>query len=140
MKKTLDSGAELDMTLAPFGVANKLKNVVLKELQSIRFDMGASSIENIFEMEIGTEVIDTLKNILCTVAGSEPIQDALWPCMDRATYKGARITPDTFEAEDARGDYLTVFKEVLWFNLRPFFKNLPSLSKEILKRDSSLPK
>jgi hypothetical protein len=47
--------------------------------------------------------------------------------MERATYNGVKITRDTFEDMDTRADYFVVAKEVLWFNLNPFFKNLKSI-------------
>lgn len=140
MKKTLESGAELDVTLSSFSVCNKLKNVVVQELESIKFDIGDGKIENLFESEFGPEAVNTFKNLICRIISSEKIEEAIWPCMDRATYKGVKITRETFENEDARQDYLPVFKEVLWLNLRPFFKSLNSLFSMFQQNITGSPK
>jgi hypothetical protein len=114
-KKTLPSGAVLEINLAPFLDANSLNRAVAKELLKIKFDG---------ELDLNDH--NFIKDIICTAISSDDIMSALWNCFKRCTYNGVKMNQDTFENEDARGDYFTVCKEVLIENLRPFGKGLLS--------------
>lgn len=102
IKKTLESGAVIEIQVASFELSHKL-------LQAVK----ASSLPQ----------EDALGLIL-----HPQVQEALWPCLNVCTYNTARITPFTFEPETAREDYLQVAKEALVANLRPFLKSLGSKS------------
>lgn len=104
LKKTLDSGAEIEIQLASFEASHKL-------LQAVKASM--------ISMD---EVIDLIV--------SPSVQPALWDCMKVCLYNNQRVTKETFEAEESRGDYLLVAKEALVANLRPFFKSLESKSSD----------
>lgn len=127
-KKTLDSGAVLEVTLAPFAVGHRLLKAVMSEIEQIKISIGdVKDISTIFSSEMNDSVINTIKNLITRVLSSDVIEEALWVCMERATYDGKKITRDTFEDMNVRADYFIVAKEVLWFNLTPFFKNLKSI-------------
>ncbi len=117
LKKKLESGAELDVTLAPFSDGHRLFKAVTKELQEI----------NLSE--------DSVQKLSMRLLSSEPIENALWPCMARGSYNGLKINPDLFENAEARCDFLEVMKEVLAYNLLPFSKNLGSLSTAIFQKN-----
>ena len=123
-KKTLDSGAVLEVTMSPFGVGHRLLKVLMRELEGVNLTLG--SMKDWKEMFEG-EGLNTLKNVLSTLIASDALEEALFACMERATYNGVKITKDIFEDTNARGDYFIIAKEVAWFNLSPFFKNLRSL-------------
>jgi len=129
MKKILDSGAELEITLSDFAVCHKLLKATMQELQAIKINFlgEGGKLENLLQMKIGDEVLNTLKDAVLGVFSSVAIEDLMWKCMERSTYDGVKIDKKTFESEAARGDFLIVAKEVLWFNLRPFLKNLGSM-------------
>jgi hypothetical protein len=133
LKKTLDSGSILEVTLAPFEVGHKLLKSVMKELESVKISMGvkAKSLQEFFDLDVNDEAINTLKNLLTRLIGSELVEESLWACMERATYNNKKINRDTFEEVKAREDFLIVAKEVLWFNLSPFLKNISSLFQGI---------
>jgi hypothetical protein len=128
MKKTLDSGATLEVTLSPFEVGHRLLKAVVREIEMVNVEFGVrgKSFKDIFE-DIGDEAVNTIKNMAARLVSSDAVEEILWLCMERATYNGIKINRDTFEDERARGDYLIVAKEVLWFNLAPFLKNLASM-------------
>ena len=108
LTKTLSSGSLLVVTPAGFKEAHDLFKVVAKEVSLIDF-------EN-----------DTVGKLDLCLTSSEAVGAALWPCMNRATYNGLRISPELFENDEARSDFLIVAKEVLVFNLTPFLKGLGS--------------
>ena len=119
LKKTLDSGAVLEVSMSPFEVSHGLLKAVMKETEGI----------NITDKD---NVINVIKNFAARIIYSESIQTALWLCMERATYNNIKISKDLFEDEKIRGDYLTVVKEVMVYNLSPFLKSLKFQSSEQL--------
>jgi hypothetical protein len=110
----LSSGAELDITMASFEEADVLLDAVLKEVEGI----------NVTSKD---DHINVLKNIFTRAKLSPAIKAALKPCLDRTTYNKVKlINNDIFEDEKNRRDYLIVLKEVLEYNLTPFFASLIS--------------
>ena len=103
LKKTLPSGAQIEIQTADFEKSFGLLQAVKRSLLSTEDLIG--------------------------LATHESVQDQLWACMSVCTYNGARITKDIFDPEAARPDYLLVAQEVLLKNLRPFFQSLASESK-----------
>lgn len=108
----LPSGAKLKITLSPFVVSKALFEAVSAEAKDMRLDP-QSDID-----------LNLMKNLFCAGFSSKKIDSALQECMKKCTYKGVRLTDDTFEPEDARQDYVSVCLEVALANLRPFTKNL----------------
>ncbi len=104
IKKTLPSGAHIEIQTADFEKSFALLQAVKKSMISVEDLIGLST--------------------------SEMVQEPLWACMSVCTYNGTRITRDTFDPEEARPDYLLVAQEVLLKNMRPFFQSLASGSKE----------
>jgi len=92
-------------------LANELKQVDVK-LESLNLETLKGSDVN------------AIKNALFQLLGSDNVERAVADCMARCLYRGVKITPATFEPEDARPDYFPVAWEVVKFNLAPFFKNL----------------
>lgn len=141
--KNLESGAVLEVTMAPFEDAEALLEAVMQETESIQINLGADfgSFEDFLAQGgIKTELINTVKNAVCRILGSRKVKDAIWICMKRATYNGLKITRETFEPEQSRADYITIAKEVLWFNLSPFFKSLALKFSEKLRKAPNAPK
>jgi len=116
-KKILESGAELTISLASFAEGHRLFKAVTRELQNINLNE------------------DTVQKLSMQLISSEAIEQALWPCMGRATYNGLKVTPELFENAETRCDFLEVMKEVLGYNLIPFSKNIGSLSTAIFRKD-----
>jgi len=115
----LKSGAVLVVSMAPFSSSNKLLKVIMRELKTVDVQL-----ENLDFSRIGSQDINTLKNAVCQLLASDTLEQAVFECMARCTYNGNRIVKDTFEPDDARGDYLPCAWEVIKINLRPFFNGL----------------
>ena len=131
LEKRLDSGAELVVSLASFEVGHRLFKCVARELESVNITVGGSakSFKELSDLEINDSTVNTIKNVIARLVSSEGIDSVLWECMSWATYNKIKIVKENrvFESIEARGDFLIVAKEVLWFNLSPFFRNLGSL-------------
>ena len=118
-KVSLPSGAELEMTLAPFLEGEKLFSATAECLKTVKVDgLNAEDLTASFE---------SLKNAILACITSKELKDSLLACLKRCTYNGQRITSwDVFEDVNAREDYLSVCWEVVKFNLTPFTRNLIS--------------
>lgn len=128
-KVSLPSGAELEMTLAPFLEGRKLFTVTADCLKSVKID-GQAEISDL------TSNVNSLKDAFLACLTSPAMEDAILSCLKRCTYNKQRITSwDIFDKEEARQDYLIVCWEVCKFNLAPFtkslFAKLSGLIKEI---------
>ena len=118
--KTLPSGAVLNMTMADFADGHRLMKTVAKELENVGFTA----------VDV-TKDINAIKNIIMRLIYSESIEQALKPCLAKCNYNKRQITDELFEDAKVRGDYLPVVKEVLIFNITPFFASIGSLLKDI---------
>lgn len=118
MKVSLPSGAELEMTLAPFMEGERLFSATANCLKSIKVD-GNTDVEDL------TSNLNTLKDAFLSCLTSQAMKDAILACLKRCTYNKQRIASwDIFDDIKAREDYLMVCWEVCKFNLAPFTKNL----------------
>lgn len=129
---TLKSGAILAVQIAPFSSGSKLLKTILRDLKDVDIQL-----ENLDLTQIAGQDINTFKNAICQLLGSDALELVVFECMGRCTYNGIRIVRDTFEPENARQDYLPVAWEVIKVNLRPFFSglDLSSLASSPLKSD-----
>lgn len=115
---SLPSGAELEMTLAPFMEGERLFTATAQCLKSVSVS-GKEDIEDL------TSNVNSIKDAILSCITSQEMKDAILGCLKRCTYNKQRITSwDIFDDVNARGDYLTVCWEVVRFNLSPFMKNL----------------
>lgn len=117
-KVSLPSGAELEMTLAPFMEGERLFTATAECLKSVKVD-GNTDVQDL------TSNINSLKDAFLTCLTSQAMKDAILACLKRCTYNKQRITSwDVFDNVEARQDYLAVCWEVVRFNLSPFTKSL----------------
>lgn len=116
-KVSLPSGAELEMTLAPFLEGERLFSATAECLKSVKMEgLNTDDLSASFE---------SLKSAVLSCITSKELKEALLACLKRCTYNGQRITSwDIFEDVKAREDYLSVCWEVVKFNLTPFTKSL----------------
>lgn len=115
----LKSGASLAVNIAPFAIGNKLMKTVARELSHVDFNLNLKSFD-----ELSDQDINVLKNVVFQLLASDAIEAAVMECMRKCLYNDQRITPETFESEIARPDYLPTVWEVMKANLRPFFAGL----------------
>ncbi len=124
----LASGAELDITMASFDEGEVLLDACLKEIDAL-------------EINAKSDHITIFKSLFARLKLSKEIKAALKPCLERTTYNKIKLSNnDVFEDEKARCDYLPVLKEVLEYNLTPFFANLISSLKDLESQIRSLQK
>ena len=141
LKKTLPSGAILEVTLASFEEGNALMKAVVKEVESLKISLGEFSFKGFdINSEMSNEMINTVKNYAARMISSEEIEVCLWKCIGRARYDNQPITKDLFEKSERRVDYLIIMKEVMVYNLAPFFSGLGSLLSAMKPATQSIQK
>ncbi len=119
--KTLKSGHVLQLAIADFGVACKLRRIVAAELLKVDLDITKIDLQmDLAKMDPG--MLRTMKDIVCVLMASEAVEQAFLACAGRCLLQGQRITKETFEPEDMRGDYLPTAWEVISLNLAVFFE------------------
>lgn len=124
---TLKSGRELSLALAPFSIGSKLFKAVLAELRTINIDVTKLDMSMELDLrKIDPRMINVIKDAFCEIAASETVEAAFFECAGRCLIDGKKITRETFEAPDAREDFLPVAWEVIKYNLSPFFRGLAS--------------
>jgi hypothetical protein len=112
---TLPSGAKLTVNIAPFKDAKNLFQVMAKEWKGLDPKVMASA--------------QGMTSMFMSAFSSTDVDKALWPCMARSLYDGEKITPDSFEAEASRQDFIPSCLEVVSENIVPFTKGLFSGSE-----------
>lgn len=126
-KVSLPSGAELEMTLAPFMEGERLFSATAECLKSVKLDGNADMRDVVGDL-------NGLKDMFLTCLTSQSMKEAILACLKRCTYNKQRITSwDIFDDIKAREDYLMVCWEVVKFNLTPFTKNLFTKLNEFTK-------
>lgn len=117
-KVSLPSGAELEITLAPFLEGEKLFSATAECLKGVKVD-GNTEVQDL------TSNLNSIKDMFLSCLTSQEMKSAILACLKRCTYNNQRITSwDIFDDAKAREDYLTVCWEVCKFNLAPFTKSL----------------
>lgn len=121
---TTSSGATVIIRLAPFKDAIALKNAVARELAKSGVDLKLLASEKPGEaMKVDFK---SIISALLSVDSSDDVNKALFLCLARCSYNDAKITPEIFEPDAARGDYYQVVLECVQANLLPFFTGLVS--------------
>lgn len=139
MKKTLKSGATLDITRSPFVIGHKLFKTVLREMKQVNLKLGlkdGQTLGSLFELEITDETLNTAKDAIFTLLSSQEIEDVLWECFERVRYNDKKIDKTLFDNEQIAEDYLEIAKEVMGANLSPFRKSLESLFPNVRLKKS----
>ena len=132
-KVSLPSGAELEITLAPFMEGERLFSATAECLKSVKVD-GNADVKDL------TSNLNSLKDAFLTCLTNQAMKDAILACLKRCTYNRQRITSwDIFDDVKAREDYLAVCWEVVKFNLSPFTKSLIAKFKGLIETVTTSP-
>jgi hypothetical protein len=132
-KVSLPSGAELEMTLAPFLEGERLLSAVGECVKDVKVDAN-TEVDNL------ASNMNSIKDMFVNCLTSQKVKDAILACLKRCSYNGQRITSwDIFDDIKAREDYFSVCWEVCKFNLAPFMKNLISKFSAITKANGTNP-
>ena len=70
--------------------------------------------------------IDRLLNLVLLVDSDKDVNNALWACLSRCTYKGEKITKATFDSAENRSLYFPIASKCIQVNLTPFLNGLRS--------------
>lgn len=131
------NNAKAVINVAPMKEALHLKRVVFKELSKAGIDLDSLLSlkgKGLKDMDTGDMNISSLLSAVFAIIGSEELDDALIDCLARCTYKGQKITLETFEDGTAREDYYEVLVKCAEINLTPFFKGLVSTCNQVMKK------
>ncbi len=107
----LPSGAVLKVQPSTFANSKALYQAMLTVLHDVK-------------VELAPNAADLIKDVFCRGFSSKPIESALWKCFPSCLYGLSKISEETFEPVEARGDYTKVCMEVARENVDPFFKSL----------------
>lgn len=107
---------KVKINVADFEDAMNLKAAVFKAAADAGLDLN-----KLGEMDVA----EAIKAII-SVDVSPSVYSALWPCLVRCTYRGAKITKETFEAEEMRQLYYPIAIECMKVNIAPFLAGLLS--------------
>lgn len=113
--KTIDlpSGAKLKIHAADWEDAEALFSAVSAEMVKVNFDI-----------ESENSLPKLLKDVVFLSMSSKPVKEALYQCMKKCLYNNAPVTKETWQASEARIDYMPVVLAVAEENIAPFLKGL----------------
>jgi hypothetical protein len=123
MEFKAESGAKVIINSAPFKDVMALKAAIGAEISKADFSFDFSLEGGFNEQSIDAAAI---AKILLVVDSSPVVQDKIFTCLARCTYNGEKITENTFEPDEARGDFYPIVTACLKKNLMPFLKALIS--------------
>ena len=122
----LKSGARVEMEIAPLAESAALRRAMAAEIvkADITIDMKKLDLKAIAETDLAGDVFNSIKNVMLLLIASETVERQLFICMRRCRYNDVKITAETFEPKEARGDFLPIALEVIKMNVLPFFAGL----------------
>lgn len=122
MDFTLETGAKLHITVAPFEDAFRLQKALIASTKGVPLE------KDLMQMELAT-----LKDIVVNAITSTEVVDAMFKCMERATYDNKRVNRDLFDepntGERNREDFYEICWRIAEVNCGPFFKRIFSKLK-----------
>lgn len=118
------NGAQVRINPADFEDAMDLQSAIFTEAAKAEFKIDGLSVDSEFDLS-------GLIKAGMSVAASKEVREILFKCLVRCTYKGQKITKQTFEDMDARKDYYEIVLACLKENLTPFFEGLLSKLKPL---------
>lgn len=138
MDITVSSGAEVKINVADWTSSKRLQKAINLAIKKSGVELSKVDIEQLFsgsKSEMLTSVksgaLDSLLDLVLSVDSDDEVEKALFKCLERCTYNGEKITKDTFEDVEARGDYYEIVIHCLKENLAPFFRPLLSKLKKL---------
>jgi len=126
---TTKSGAPVVINPAPFEDALSLHNAVGNPVWGIKTDVGDGfSIDNTAQL-----------HFMVSASTKPDVQALVMKCLSRSTYKGQKIDKTTFEAVEAREDYMEVAVACIKENVSPFVNSLFSQFSGVLEAMKAKP-
>ena len=146
MEFTTESNAEVVINMADFIDASRLRVAVLGAIKESGVEISKVDIEKLLsgvKEDMGAAVksgaLDSLLDMVISLDCSEKVNNEIFNCLKRSTYNSEKITRDTFNEPEARGDYYHIVIMCLKVNLTPFFKTLFSKlsAPQLMKKQES---
>lgn len=146
MEFTTESKAEVVINMANFIDASRLRVAVLGAIKESGVEISKVDIEKLLsgvKEDMGAAVksgaLDSLLDMVISLDCSEKVNNEIFNCLKRSTYNSEKITRDTFNEPEARGDYYHIVIMCLKVNLTPFFKTLFSKlsALQLMKKQES---
>lgn len=146
MEFTTESNAEVVINMANFIDASRLRVAVLGAIKESGVEISKVDIEKLLsgvKEDMGAAVksgaLDSLLDMVISLDCSEKVNNEIFNCLKRSTYNSEKITRDTFNELEARGDYYHIVIMCLKVNLTPFFKTLFSKlsALQLMKKQES---
>lgn len=120
---TLPSGRSLVVEIAPFVPANKLKKAIAADLVGV--DLSGLNLgkldANMDLSKLDGASLNAFKNVLCILLASDKVEASVFECALRSTIDGVKVTRESFDPAEARGDFMIVAWEVIKANAGAFF-------------------
>jgi len=133
MEITTQSGAQVKINVADFLSSMQLKKSVVQAVKESDINLAHIDLDN-----LTAGAIEPIVQGILSVDSSDKVEEALFKCLGRCTYNGEKISRDTFEPTESRGDYYEIVIACLKENLLPFF--LPLFSKLTRLQEKVMPK
>lgn len=126
MKEQLSSGATVDVTIAQVTLGFKLLQTCLKEFKKSGLDYDFKADDDISSVtDIFVKNPNKFLTGLIDVIASPEVMDLIMQCGNSAVYckngVSQRVSWETFEDENCRGDFIEVLKVIAQKNLKCFF-------------------
>lgn len=125
MECKLPSGATLDITVLDYEKAFEVFQITMRQLGLIDIDLSKMDFANFAAadiMEFKRPLAQILSNADLVKMGNK--------CLEKCTYDGIKVTTKTWEAPEARKDYLFALFYALKENCYPFVEGVFSSSAE----------
>jgi len=124
------SGVKVVISPASFEEASTLKNAIATKIKLSNFKLDIFNNKNIAEAFKEINAIPFIE-LLLSIDSDKEVNAALFACLNRCTYGGAKIVKTTFDDITAREDYYVIIAECVKVNLLPFYKGLISRLSEL---------
>ena len=119
----LPSKSRVKIEPCGFEDACDLKDIVGKNL--------AESNINIDSIDVKDLDVGILLSAILKVDSSKEFRKQAFKCLERSLHNDEKITPQTFDPAEFRGDYYPILVECLKVNVLPFFYPLASMWKDL---------
>tara|TARA_R110002126_G_scaffold34891_6_gene107628 strand:- start:620 stop:1048 length:429 start_codon:yes stop_codon:yes gene_type:complete len=120
--KSLD-GRVIKIKMASFDDTCDMKDIIESTLAETGLDLDSlgSDKESLADMDI-----DFILKPILKITSNKEFRKILFKCLERSSIDGEKITRDTFELVENRGEYYPIVLECLKVNILPFFAPLLS--------------
>jgi hypothetical protein len=120
--KSLD-GRVIKINMANFDDTCDMKDIIEATLAETGLDLDSLELGKASLADMDIDFI--LKPIL-KITSNKEFRKILFKCLERSSIDGEKITRDTFESVENRGEYYPIVLECLKVNILPFFAPLLS--------------